>query len=322
MAVYTRLTFEEIKIHLQENYEIGDFVSFQEIVAGIDNSNFIVETSQGKFILTIFEKRIKKEDLPFFMNFKLHLARNGILCPKPVLSKNNLAIIDLKGKKSAITTFLNGKTLQPRNDGYYDNITNQHCFEVGQILAKLHLSALDFKEFRKNDLGFDGFRIIFNKISNLIDDYQIGLKQEILGAIDFIEKNWQNNLPKTACHLDLFPDNVFFDKNQNLSGVIDFYFAACDFLIYDFAIIVNAWCFDENNNFIEERFLNMKNGYEKLRKFDNNESEFLKIALISASMRFLLTRFYDLFFTPQDSVVNVKNPQEYLSKMRFFKSKL
>lgn len=321
MAVYTRLTKEDIEKHL-ENYPLGKLIDFKEIVEGIDNSNFILVTQKGKFILTIFEARIQKDELPFFINFKLHLAKKGICCPKPILNNLGEAISDLKGKKSAIASFLSGTTLKTREDGYYDTITTKHCYEVGKILAKMHLAAADFEMLRENDLGVKGWRNLLLKFENLLEEYEENIATEISENIDFLERNWIENLPSAAVHVDLFPDNVFFDENSNLSGVIDFYFAANDVLIYDFAVVVNAWCFDEHNNFIEEKFSEMMRGYEELREFLDEEKIFLKTALLGAAMRFLLTRLHDMFFTPKDSLVKIKDPQEYLSKVRFFKSKL
>ncbi len=321
MAVYTNLNQQEISNHLS-NYKIGELLDFKGIVEGIDNSNFIINTSLGKYILTIFEKRIKKEDLPFFINLKLHLAKNGVHCPRPILDNKGSVISDLKNKKSAIVTFLQGSTLKPREDGYYDNITKKHCREVGKALAHLHLAAQGFLLQRKNDLGINGFRALFSKFEHRIEDYQKGLKQEIYQTIDFLEERFTYDLPTCACHLDLFADNVFFDQNQNFSGVIDFYFAANDALIYDFAITVNAWCFDEKNNFDPQKFTELTNGYNEVRKFLSQEKDFLKIALITASMRFLLTRLHDMFFTDKNSLVKIKNPQEYIEKLRFFKDYL
>ncbi len=321
MAVYTRLIHQEIQDHLK-NYSLGNLLEFKEILDGIDNSNFIIKTSEGQFILTIFESRIDKNQLPFFINFKLHLASKGIFCPKPILDNSGLAIVNLKGKKSTIVSFLNGATLKPRLDGYYESITKDHCFEVGKQLAKMHEAALDFSMSRKNELGVDGFRFLFSKFEHLLDDYQKDLRIEILNNLDFIEKSWKLDLPSAAVHIDLFPDNVFFDEKQKLSGVIDFYFAANDMLIYDFAVTANAWCFDANNNFEKDKFEQLFYGYELVRKFLPAEKEFLKIALVAASMRFLLTRINDMFFTPKDSLVKIKNPQEYLQKLRFFKSQI
>jgi len=321
MAVYTKISEAEISQHLKK-YDLGNLVSLKEIIDGIDNSNFILETQKGKFILTIFESRIDKNDLPFFINLKLHLAKNGIPCPRPILDNSGFAISDLSGKNSAIVTFLSGATLKTRQDGYYDSITPNHCFEVGKVLARLHLAAADFKMSRKNDLGINGWSPLFSKFEGLVENYQKNLHTEISADLDFLKESWNHDLQSCASHLDLFPDNVFFDNESKLSGVIDFYFAANDALIYDFAVIVNAWCFDEKNNFEEDKFEEMIDGYESIRKFSSQEKDFLKIALMGAAMRFLLTRLHDMFFTPKDSLVNIKNPQEYLAKLRFFKSQL
>lgn len=319
MAVHTKLTREEIIFHLTK-YNIGELVDFKEILQGIDNSNFILITKKGKFILTIFESRIRENDLPFFINFKLHLAKKGIVCPCPILDNSGSAIVDLKGKKSAIVTFLNGAIIK--------KITPDHCFEVGKILARMHLAAADFKMTRENDLGINGFRPLFSKFESLLENYQKDLREEILTNLDFLEKSWRFDLPASAVHLDLFPDNVFFSishsplvkddlvMGQKISGVIDFYFAANDVLIYDFAITATAWLDDE------EKFLALFKGYETVRKFEESEKDFLKIALVAASMRFLLTRLHDMFFTPKDSLVKIKDPQEYLAKLRLFKAQI
>lgn len=321
MAVFTKVTKQELAQHLQK-YQLGQLIDFKEIIEGIDNSNFILETTSGKFIFTIFESRIDKNQLPFFINLKLHLAKKGICCPRPILDKSGSAIVDINGNKSVIVTFLSGETLKPQVDGYYSNITPQHCFEVGKILAQLHEAAADFSMQQKNNLGISGWKPLFSKFEHLLENYQKNLRTEILENLDFLEKSWRFDLPSAAVHADLFPDNVFFDKNGKCSGVIDFYFAANDMLVYDFAATANAWCFDEKNNFIEEKFSELMRGYESVRKFSDAEKKFLKIALVGAAMRFLLTRLHDMFFTPKDSLVRIKNPQEYLAKLRFFKSQL
>lgn len=321
MAVYTKISPAEIAQHL-EKYDLGKLVSLKEILDGIDNSNFILETEKGKFILTIFESRIDENDLPFFINLKLHLAQNGICCPRPILDKSSSMIADFKNKKSTIVTFLSGATLKTREDGYYETIAPSHCFEVGRALAKLHLAAQDFQMSRKNELGANGWRPLFLKFEDLLENYQKNLRVEISDNLNFLQNSWRSDLPECASHLDLFPDNVFFDERGRLSGVIDFYFAANDSMIYDFAIIVNAWCFNAENNFEQERFGAMFFGYESVRKFSEDEKKFLEIAFVGAAMRFLLTRLNDMFFTPKDSLVKIKNPQEYLAKLRFFRSKI
>lgn len=324
MAVYTRLTTSEIEKHLL-NYQLGKLVDFKEIIAGIDNSNFIIDTEKGRYILTIFESRIDKSQLPFFINLKQHLSSKGICCPSPVPDNSGSTITDLKGKKASIVSFLSGETLKPQENGYYNNITKEHCLEIGKALAKLHQGAEDFNMERENELGANGLRSFFSKFEKFTQDYQENLSEEILESLDLIERNWKNNLPQAAVHGDLFPDNVFFNnegETPKLSGIIDFYFAATDSLIFDFAITVNAWCFDEKNNFEEEKLEQMMTGYNQIRSFSNEELDFLQIALIASSLRFLLTRLHDKFFTPKDSLVKIKDPQEYLAKLRYFRSQI
>lgn len=324
MAVYTKINDQDLAQHL-EKYDIGELVKITEIVDGIDNSNFIIETKKNKFILTIFEKRINPADLPFFINLKKHLACKNISCPAPIVDKSGQMINKIANKDSVIVSFLQGKTLRPDTNGYYLTITNKHCQEVGRTLAKMHLAVDDFKDYRANDLGINNFSKLFNKFSNLVEDYQANLKAEITENINFLEQTWNRHktseMPSGAMHLDLFADNVFFDDQQNLSGVIDFYFAGNELKIYDLAITINAWCFDELN-FNQQKFLIMLDSYQQIRKITNIELNFLNIALATASMRFLLTRLHDMFFTNKNSLVTVKNPQEYLQKFRFFKNKI
>lgn len=321
MAVYTKITKSEIEKYL-ENYSIGKLQNFTEIIEGIDNSNFILKTDCNKFILTIFESRINKNELDFFINLKKHLAENGVLCPKPIVDNKGAVIGKIKDKESTIVSFLNGANLKAQNDGYYNNITDKHCLELGKNLAKLHQAAQSFSMSRPNDLGISHWQNLCNKFFNQIDSYQKDLGAEITDNLNFLNKSWNHNLPACACHLDLFPDNVFFNEKNELSGVIDFYFAANDLMVYDFAIAVNAWCFDEKNHFQNSRFLALLNAYENVRKFSSEEKDFLKIALLGAAMRFLLTRLHDMFFTPKDALVKIKNPQEYLHKLRHFRKNL
>ncbi len=316
MAVYTKITFEELAQHLT-NYEVGELVEFKEIVDGIDNSNFIVKTSINTFIFTIFESRIDKNSLDYFMNFKEHLALKNISCPAPIKSKNSQTILDFKNKKTALVSFLSGATLKSNTDGYYYNITGNHCFQIGSTLAKMHLASSDFKMSRQNDLAVKDFENLFNKFKHLIDAYDPNLNKLITKNLSTLNALWNVDLESASCHLDLFPDNVFFDEKNQISGVIDFYFSANDLLIYDFAIVVNAWCFDKTT-FNFDKFNALLNSYQKIRPFTSKELNFLETALIGASMRFLLTRLHDMFFTPKDSLVKIKNPLEYKEKLLFF----
>lgn len=334
MAVYTKISVVEISSHLS-NYSIGEVVSLREILDGIDNSNFILTTTCGKFIFTIFESRIDKDSLPFFINLKLHLAQKGIACPRPIISNSGETILDFFGKKSVIVSFLSGSALASDENGYCSAISESICFEVGQFLAKLHLAASDFTMTRVNDLAVTGFAPLFSKFSHLVEAYSQGLTAEITQTISWLLKSWRVDLPSAPAHLDLFPDNVFFSESLELLAAIDFYFAANELLIYDFAIAVNAWCFeqkaeesaafnvgsDQSKNlpvFCNQKFMMLLSGYESVRQFSSDEKRFLRVALIAAATRFLLTRLHDFFFTPKGSLVKVKDPMEYLHKLQFF----
>jgi homoserine kinase type II len=311
MAVHTKINTSQLQEHLQQ-YNIGNLVNFSEILQGIDNSNFIINTTHNKYIFTIFENRIKPQELPFFLNLKQHLASKNISCPKPILNNNQQNISYFNNKATAIVSFLDGKTLHPDSKGYYHNITQNHCFQVGETLAKMHLATLDFKEKRINDLSCLNFTNFFSEFST-----QINCSHFILQVIDFLQQKWQENLPNIACHLDLFPDNVFFDDKNNLSGVIDFYFAANDLAVYDFAITCNAWCFDELT-FNPQKYLALLTGYQKIKPFSQVELNFMPIAKIAASTRFYLTRLHNKIFTSKDALITLKDPSEYLAKLQYF----
>lgn len=315
MAVHTKISKEQLMLHLQ-NYDIGELLDYQGIVEGIDNSNFIIKTTKNKFIFTIFESRIDPQSLPYFINLKKHLQLQGIPCPKPIANKNDEIIVDFDNKKSTIVSFLEGASLKPAEDGYYYNISTQHCFQIGEILAKMHLASSSYKLNRRNDLAIDGLQKLFDKFKDLLVNYDSEIFALISQEILAIKSLWNPNLEASACHLDLFPDNVFFQDNK-VSAVIDFYFSANDLLIYDLAIIINAWCFDKIT-FNYGKFVAMINGYQQIKQFSKNEIEFLPIALKCASMRFLITRLHDYFFTPKESLVKVKDPQEYKAKLQFF----
>lgn len=316
MAVYTKITKTELEQHIR-NYNIGELIDYKEILEGIDNSNYVITTSAGKYIFTIFESRIDKEILPYFVNLKQHLSSKNISCPKPISDKSGNNIANFKNKKTIIVTFLEGVSLKPNlDDGYYYNITPNNCFQIGEILAKMHIASQDYNHSRSNDLGIEGLEKLYQKFSHLLADYDQTLVDLIPQEIAYLKLQWSHDLPSSACHLDLFPDNVFF-KDDKISAVIDFYFSANDLQIYDFAIIVNAWCFDKYN-FNHQKFISIVNGYQSIKNFTKSELEFLPIALRCASMRFLITRLNDYFFTPKNSLVKIKDPQEYKQKLLFF----
>ncbi len=315
MAVYTKITESSFK-EILKNYKIGNLISFTEIVEGIENTNYLLETSEGKFILTVFEKRVKKFDLPYFCNLMSHLNKKKFMSPKPIKDNFGKILQSLDRKNFIIVSFLNGI--------WKKNFTSNDCYKVGKIIATFHQNTSDFSFERKNNLSVNGWEKLINKLNNdnLITkikklDYE--LMDEISTTMEKCKKYWPSHLPKGTIHGDFFPDNIFFNKNNNVSGVIDFYFSCTDALVYEIAIAINAWCFNKNSDFLFANAKNLINGYISIKSLNQDELEYLPLLCEGASLRFLLTRLYDWFYTPNDVVVIKKDPLEYLSKLKFFK---
>ena len=304
MAVYTEVGDAELEAFLTE-YDIGEADSFKGIAEGVENSNYLLTTTRGQYFLTLYEKRVDPKDLPFFLGLMDHLAARGINCPKPIHGRDGNALRTLAGKPAAITTFLHG--LWPRR------ILLGHCGPVGEALAALHLAGSDFTMTRPNALSVAGWRPVFEGSRRHID---APLERELSAELDFFEDNWPKGLPAGVIHADLFNDNVFF-LNERLSGLIDFYFACNDFLAYDVAICLNAWCFEPDNAFNATKARALLQGYDKVRRLGDDERRALPTLARGSALRFLLTRLYDWVHTPADALVKRKDPQEYLAKLRF-----
>ncbi len=314
MAVYTNLNQDQI-IDFLKLYNIGKLISFSGITEGIENSNFHLKTSNGDFILTIFEKRVDIKDIPFFIKIMLHLNKNGYYCPKPICDKKNKFLQKLRGKPTIIVNFLKGKS---RN-----NITIEDCNQVGSSMGLMHIYSKDFNFERDNSLSIKGWETLIKNCNNsvpvsVLDKFEPNLMENIQNSFNFVVKFWPNNLPKGFIHGDLFPDNVFF-INDKITGVIDFYFSCTDILIYDLAIAVNAWCFDKEYNFQEKKYQALIRGYNIKRKLSIEEEFFLPLLCQAASLRFLLTRLFDWVNTPIAANVVRKNPEEYIKKHKYFK---
>ena len=304
MAVYTEVGDAELEAFLAE-YDIGQADSFKGIAEGVENSNYLLTTTKGQFIVTLYEKRVDPRDLPFFLGLMDHLAARGITCPKPVHGRDGSALRTLAGKPAAITSFLHG--MWPRR------IEVKHCAPVGEALARFHLAGQDFALKRPNALSVAGWRPLFEGCRGQIDD---GLARELQAELDFFEANWPKDLPAGVIHADLFNDNVFF-LNDRLSGVIDFYFACNDFLAYDVAICLNAWCFEPDNAFNATKARALLQAYGRVRALGQDEQRMLPMLARGSALRFLLTRLYDWVHTPKDALVKRKDPNEYLLKLRF-----
>lgn len=309
MAVYTDINEDELSAFLNL-YSVGSLLSYRGIAEGIENSNFMLHTDHGTFILTLYEKRVSKNDLPFFLHLMQHLNHKGVVCPQPVLQNNGLMIGELAGRPAAIITFLEGMWMRKP--------TVQHCREVGKGLAQLHCGGMDFSSTRENSLSIHNLRPLWNSCSEDADELAVGLKSQINQELDFLENACPQNLPTGIIHADLFNDNVFFINDQ-LSGIIDFYFACNDYLAYDLAICLNAWCFERDLSYNLTKGQKMLENYQSIRKLSKEEIDYLPLLARGAALRFFLTRTYDWFNTPKDSLVVKKDPLEYLRKLNFFR---
>jgi homoserine kinase type II len=304
MAVYTEVSDAELEAFLAE-YDIGSPESFKGIAEGVENSNYLLTTTEGPYFVTLYEKRVDPADLPFFLGLMDHLAARGINCPRPIHGRDGKALRTLAGRPAAITTFLQG--LWPRR------MTLGHCSQVGEALAALHLAGHDFEIKRPNALSVAGWRPLYEGSRDHID---APLAAELEAEIDFFETNWPAGLPSGVIHADLFNDNVLF-LHDRLSGLIDFYFACNDALAYDVAICLNAWCFEPDKSFNATKCRALLQGYEAVRPLGADERKVMPLLARGSALRFLLTRLYDWVHTPPDALVKRKDPQEYLAKMRF-----
>jgi homoserine kinase type II len=307
VAVYTEVSDSELEAFLAE-YDIGEAESFKGIAEGVENTNYVLTTGKGQYMVTLYEKRVDPKDLPFFLGLMDHLAERGINCPRPIHGRDGNALRRLAGKPAAITSFLQG--MWPRRT------TVKHCGPVGEALAGLHLAGRDFAIRRPNALSVAGWRPLYDGSRAHIDQ---ALDRELGAEIEFFEKNWPSDLPAGVIHADLFNDNVFF-LHDKLSGLIDFYFACNDFLAYDVAICLNAWCFEPDNAFNATKARALLQGYDRVRPLGEAERQALPMLARGSALRFMLTRLYDWVHTPAGALVKRKDPNEYLAKLRFHRS--
>ncbi len=307
MAVYTEVTDDALVAFLT-GYDIGTTVAFRGIAEGVENSNYSLRTTHGDFILTLYEKRVDPQELPWFLGLMEHLAQHGVVCPQPVHGRDGQALRQLCGRHAAITTFLPG--VWPRR------VRAQHCGPVGSALATLHRAGADYAPQRTNALGPPGWMPLLDRSRTRANEVQPGLAAELDQALRMVLAAWPAALPKGHIHADLFPDNVFFLDNR-LSGLIDFYFAATDLLAYDVAVCLNAWCFEADFSFNVTKGRALLLAYHAIRPLSVAEQAALPILCQGASIRFLLTRLFDWLHTPPGALVTRKDPLEYLRRLRF-----
>jgi homoserine kinase type II len=310
MAVYTDVTADDLNEFLA-GYDIGALLSYKGIAEGVENSNFLVHTSAGNFILTLYEKRVAEKDLPFFLALMEHLAARGLTCPQPVKNRQGGMLGRLAGRPAAIVTFLDGLWMR--------RPTAAHCAAVGEALARLHLAGKDFPMKRANALGMTSWRGLYEHAKVRGDSVREGLCAEIAKELGALEKSWPSDLPKGVIHADLFPDNVFF-LGEELSGLIDFYFACIDTLAFDVAVCLNAWCFEPDHSYNVTKGRALLYAYGKVRDWSAQERAALPVLARGAAMRFLLTRLVDWLAVPDGALVKPKDPLEYYRKLRFHQS--
>lgn len=307
MAVYTDVPDEELAAFVAE-YDLGAVTAFKGIAEGVENSNFLLRTERGSYILTLYEKRVRAGDLPFFLGLMEHLAARGFTCPTPVKGRDGVALRHLCNRPAAIVTFLDG--LWPRR------IQTLHCAGVGDALARLHLAGDGFAISRPNDLSVAGWRRLLAASADRAHEVRAGLAEELSAEFARLESEWPSGLPAGVIHADMFPDNVFF-RDDRLTGVIDFYFACNDAFAYDVAICLNAWCFEADGSFNVTKARALLTRYEAVRPLSAAEYAALPVLARGCALRFLLTRLYDWLNHPPGAFVKPKDPLEYLHKLRF-----
>lgn len=306
MAVYTDISDEELDDLLLQ-YDLGEVLSCKGIAEGVENSNFLLHMEAGFYILTLYEKRVEENDLPFFLGLMEHLAAKNFVSPTPIATKSGQSLTRVAGRPAAIIQFLEGRSIR--------RITPDHCALLGDTLADLHLAAQDFKLTRNNALDVTSWRNLFNrcKASNAEGQFSTAELKEIESELEFLELHWPQDLPTGVIHADLFPDNIFF-LNNAVSGVIDYYFACTDFLAYDLAICMNAWCFETDSSFNITKARKLLNAYQKRREISVQELGALPLLCRGAAMRFYLTRLFDWLNQVDGAWLNRKIRQNILKK--------
>ena len=307
MAVYTKINKKDIS-HINEKFQIEKIVNFKGIKKGIENTNYLLISKNQKFILTIFEKRVFKKEIPFFMKLMDQLNDSKINCPKPLKNKDGSYLLKIRNKTACVVSFLKGKDKKSLN--------LKNCYDIGKTIAEMHLSTKKMNLFRKNSMSINSLNPLLNSIKFKTKKFS-NIEKFLKKNYKDIKKKWPRKLPSGIIHGDLFIDNIFFQNNK-LSGLIDFYFAANDYFMYEIAICVNALCFEKKNSKFEinkKKIRNLINGYESIKKISNKEKKFLNILCRGAAMRYFLTRLYDYTNTPKTALIKIKDPREYYQKL-------
>jgi len=313
MAVYTKLSESNLKEFFSK-YNVGKIQKHGEIKEGIENTNYFIQTEKGKFILTLYEKRVDEKDLPFFISLMRNLYDKKFPSPEPIINKNGNYISEIFNKKAAVVSFLEGKAKQILNP--------LDCYEVGIYTAKLHSITKNLISKRENKLSVKSWREIYNRVKKDCSKIHPNLTSILEKNLNEIESDWPKNIPSGIIHADLFPDNIFFNKDK-LSGIIDFYFSCNDYYAFEIAICLNALCFEgknENLSFNVTKAKKFIDGYSSVRNLTEDEKKSLKVLCKGAAIRFLLTRVFDYLNLIEGAIVKIKDPVEYLKRLEFHES--
>jgi homoserine kinase type II len=305
MAVYTDISDDELDAFLAE-FDLGQATAFKGIAEGVSNSNFLLETDRGRFILTVYEARTKVDELPFFLNLLRWLAEHGYPCAPPMPARDGALFKTVRGKPAAIVPFLSGRAMRKPDAA--------HCREAGRGLAWLHKAAAGFPQSRVNDLGQPEWAGMFKGHEARAEGLRRGLASQIQADLDRFERDWPRDLPSGVVHADFFPDNVFFQSGR-FAAAIDFYFACTDALAYDLAICLNAWCTEPDGALNATSASAFVAGYEGERRLSEQERAALPILVWGAAMRFFLTRLQDWGPTPEGALIKPHDPMVYVYKL-------
>ena len=307
MAVYTEVSLPDALLFLAA-YDIGELVALTPVRQGVENSNYILATTAGRFILTLYEKRVRAEDLPFFLGLMSHLAAKGIACPQPVADREGRVLGRLAGRPAALTGFLDGASL--------NRVTPAEVEQLGRALAQLHRAGADYALRRANGMGPAAWQALAIACGPAANTVAAGLWPQVCNELTFLGDHWPQDLPQGVIHADLFPDNVFF-SGGTLCGVIDFYFACNDSLAYDLAVCLNAWCFEPPAAFNITKAQALLRGYQSVRPLTAGELAAVPVLARGACLRFLLTRLYDWLHRDPAALVRPKDPLDYLARLNF-----
>jgi homoserine kinase type II len=314
MAVYTHLSAEDLA-ELIACYDVGTLVSAKGIAEGVQNSNFLIETSGSdnsgtRFILTVYESQAVIDDLPFFLGLLDHLSATGCPVPRTIHDREGNSFRPFRGKALALIEFLQGVSLGMP--------TAAQANSVGQALAQLHLAAAGFADQRENDLGLAGWHRLTAACGNAFDEMDPVLGPLVRDELAALDRQWPTGLPAAAIHADLFPDNVLM-RGDTVTGLIDFYFACTDMLAYDVAITHAAWCFaSDGTGFDAAISAAFFSGYQAVRPLSADEHAALPVLARGAALRFTLTRAYDWINTPADALVTKKDPMAFARRLQFY----